>query len=366
MKNIKISFFIAFGILVAISLIIGACNPAAPDITTTDEPNATSTEVIKLTYATAQPTTHPMSIVDAEWINRIEEACGGRIEITPYYGGTLVNPAMSITELEKGVVNISDFSSATMKDGYDIDKAVHAFFYGITSPKTGQFDWELARRVYNEVRAEFPEIDAEWQSIKVLARGDISSYQMFSVKPVRKIDDFKGMLIKSSGTNVNIMTALGAEGIPMPMSEVYTALQKSTVTGALAPYESGKSFNFFEVADYVTYLNMGSSPSPHRGMNWETWNSLPPDIQQVFEDNIDWWGVNISEGMYKADQAGIEVGKELNREFINLSADEEEKFYQICEQTVLEEMNRLEAKDIPAAQIFKEVRRLIVEDTTTE
>jgi len=357
-KTVKKILFIMLAVVLAISLgLIGCTAPAQQE----EEEEEEEPEVIELTYACSQPEGHPMSEIDLEWIDRIEEQTDGRVHITSYFGGSLIDPRQCLIELEKGVADLSDFSAAYMKEGYYIDKAIHAFFYGMVDPDTGGYSWEIGRLAYNDARDKFPEIDAEFSGIKVLARQDISSYELITTTPVRTLDDLEGLTIKASGTNIAILTVLGAEGMSVPMPDVYTNLQKNIIDGAFAPLECLKSFNFAEVAKYVTLVNMGSSPSPHRGMNLDTWNSLPADIQEVFEDNIEWWGVELSKKMSASGAEGVTYAEGLGVEFIELSPEELSEFYEAVDAIILEEMAALDDMGIPATEIYQEIRSSIEE-----
>lgn len=360
MKNWKLGVFILFGIILVFSLTLGACTkqtpaPSTPTTPSTPSPTPPAAKTIELTYACSQPAAHPQSVADIAWMEKIEKETNGQVHIEPFWGGALMAAPQALIEVAKGVADIADFSAAYMKEGYDIDKAMHIFFYGVSDPV-------VARRVYNEVSAKYPVIEEEFSSIKVLAGAGLSPYQLITVKKaVRKMDDLKGMTIKASGTHNAVLAALGAEGVPVPMVDTYVALQKGTIDGAMAPYETLSSFKFAEVVKYATHLNMSTGPDPHRGMNLNTWNSLPPDVQKVFEDNIEWWGKEIQSELYRADDVGIKLAQENKVEFIELSQAELDKYYSTVDKVVLEEMAKLDAKGIPGTEIYKEVRRLIGE-----
>ena len=50
-------------------------------------------------------------------------------------------------------------------------------------------------------------------------------------KPVDKLEDLKGMKIRSTGTVGKIVGALGATPVAMPMGETYDAFRKGLRTG---------------------------------------------------------------------------------------------------------------------------------------
>jgi TRAP-type C4-dicarboxylate transport system substrate-binding protein len=170
------------------------------------------------------------------------------------------------------------------------------------------------------------------------------------------------MTIKASGDLSKVAAALGGEGIVMPMSESYTALQKGTIDGVFAPYETLKSFRFAEVVKYALELNIASAPAGHWGFCLKSWNKLPPDIQKVFEDNVEWFGLKVEELVFANEDTGMNLGKENNVEFITLPPEELDKVYAVVDSTITEKMEAIDAKGLPGTDVYKDIRRLIKEN----
>ncbi|MFC1820859.1 TRAP transporter substrate-binding protein, partial [Thermodesulfobacteriota bacterium] len=260
----------------------------------------------------------------------------------------------SALELGKGVADIGDFSGAYAPVGFDFEKTFKMIMYGFS-------DRQGMRDVYFEVSAKFPQIEKEFTDagIKVMAYVGIPAYQLFSAtKAVRKAADIKGMTVKGSGDLAKLINILGGEGINLPMSESYVALQKGTIDGIFSPFETMKGFKFAEVIKYVTYTDISSAPSGHWGFSLKSWNKLPKDIQKVFEDNIEWFGQKVEELVYADEKLGLNLAKEHGVELINLPPEELDKIYAIVESTILDKMKKLDAKGLPGTKLFKEMQRL--------
>ncbi|MCH2394650.1 MAG: C4-dicarboxylate ABC transporter substrate-binding protein, partial [Oceanibaculum sp.] len=54
---------------------------------------------------------------------------------------------------------------------------------------------------------------------------------MHSHKPVRTLEDYKGMKVRTSGAWAEIATELGASTVVMAGSEVFPALERKVVDG---------------------------------------------------------------------------------------------------------------------------------------
>ncbi len=77
-------------------------------------------------------------------------------------------------------------------------------------------------------------------------------------KPVKKMEDLKGMKIRCTGTSAKVASALGATPVAMAQTETYDALEKGVVDGLLSPLEALKGWKFVEVTKCTTE-NLGSS-----------------------------------------------------------------------------------------------------------
>lgn len=312
-------------------------------------------DTIKLTYAGLWPPTHPISIATKQWIDKIEKETQGKVKIRPFWAGALYKPKESAFELAKGVADIGDISGAYAPMGFEFEKSMRMVFWGVN-------DRQVARKIYLDVLGKFPELTQEFTKagIKVMAYASIPPYQLLlSKKPVKTLDDFKGMTFKATGDLAKIATSLGGEGIVMPMSESYTALQKTTIDGAFAPYETMKSFRFGEVVKYAVELNVGSAPAGHWGFCLKSWNKLPADVQKVFENNVDWFGRRIEDLVFAGEAEGIDFAKENKVEFIKLPQKDLDQVYATVDKIIGEEMAKLDAKGLPGTAVYKEIRSLV-------
>ena len=74
-------------------------------------------------------------------------------------------------------------------------------------------------------------------------------------KPIKTIDDLKGLKIRVMGNPmfVDMMNALGANGVPMGYDQVFSALQTGVVDGAENNPPSFVFDNHYQVAKYYTH-----------------------------------------------------------------------------------------------------------------
>jgi len=104
-------------------------------------------------------------------------------------------------------------------------------------------------------------------------------------KPVRRLEDLKGMKIRATGLSAKIVTALGGVPVAMPQGDTYDALKKGVVEGTFGPMEVLKGWKQAEVIKYTTECySVGYTTTFFVVMNLDKWNALPPDIKKIFDE----------------------------------------------------------------------------------
>lgn len=93
--------------------------------------------------------------------------------------------------------------------------------------------------------------------IVMLGFGDQGFRVLSSNKAINKIEDFKGLKLRTMENKYHVQywQSLGANPMPLPFSELYLALQQGTVTGQENPYEVIVATKLYEVQKYVIDTN---------------------------------------------------------------------------------------------------------------
>jgi TRAP-type mannitol/chloroaromatic compound transport system substrate-binding protein len=107
---------------------------------------------------------------------------------------------------------------------------------------------------------------------------------MISKKPVRKIEDFKGLKVRSSGAIADFLKALGAAASLIPGPEIYLALQTGVVDAAHWGAAGGAlTMKFCEVAKYYIQPNLAMAGTDVIIINKDAFKALPPDLQMTLD-----------------------------------------------------------------------------------
>jgi TRAP-type C4-dicarboxylate transport system substrate-binding protein len=337
MKRLKLLMFILVAVMLVTLPLMTACGEEEE-------------EVIELTYATLYPPTNPLSVADQTWIDKIERETNGRVQIEPFWGGTLITPSETVAQISEGVCDIGFVSPIYATAGFDIAKT-DIMFYGIS-------DIEIMFLIYEEVCSKFPEMDAEYADVKILATQGGSPRYLFTQKEIRTLEDVQGMDIHAVGTIGKAWERVGAQAVATPMADVYMSIEKGIIDATNSPIETLQSFSIAEVVNYCYNLTAPRPPYRARGMNWDVWNSLPKDIQRIFDDNISFWTSEITSELCKVDETAIEFAEGCGVVFVELPSEELDKFYEALREVALEEAARLDAMGLPGTDILEEIQRL--------
>ena len=121
--------------------------------------------------------------------------------------------------------------------------------------------------------------------IVMLGFGDQGFRVLSSNKAINKIEDFKGLRLRTMENKYHVQywQSLGANPTPLPFSELYLALQQGTVTGQENPYEVIVATKLYEVQKYVIDTNHLFHTITII-MSKNIYDQLTPDEQKLVRD----------------------------------------------------------------------------------
>ena len=104
-------------------------------------------------------------------------------------------------------------------------------------------------------------------------------------QPVTKLEDMNCIKLRVMQNNVFLdsFKALGANAVPLPFSELFTALETRAVDGQENPYNTILSSKFYEVQKYLSVTNHVYSPWIVT-VSKKYWDGLSKDEQKILLD----------------------------------------------------------------------------------
>ncbi len=137
-----------------------------------------------------------------------------------------------------------------------------------------------------QMRGFYSEMLAK-KGLKLIAMSTWPSQQIFSTSPIRTVADWKGKKIRVYGADsANLTRILGGAPVNIAFGEVYSALEKKTVDGAMTSATNAEPMKFFEVAKFVDYWYLAGAAQEWIVANQKSWDGLPKDLQQIVLDAV--------------------------------------------------------------------------------
>ena len=103
--------------------------------------------------------------------------------------------------------------------------------------------------------------------------------------PIRTIDDFKGLKIRTPGLGGEILAKLGARIIMLPVTKIAAALESGEIDAAewIAPFDDMK-LQFYKNAPYYHWPGW-QEPGALADcfVNKDAYNALPSDLQEIIK-----------------------------------------------------------------------------------
>ena len=184
----------------------------------------------------------------------------------------------------------------------------------------------------------------EWDKFKPLFFFTNTPSVLVLTKPVKTMDDLKGLTIRAPGPIGEVIKALGGSPAPTPIVETYDALSKGVVQGAFVAVETLKTFRFAEAAKYVTQAwHVGSTYTYYVAMNKNSYSKLPPDVKEVMDKLVGEYAEKMPLLWNAIDFDGVAAGKEMNVEFTELSKEEFDKWQKSAGVVFTDYTNRMKS-----------------------
>ena len=305
-----------------------------------------------LTYASPYSPNHPFSRADKTWIQWVEEQSGGSLKINALWSGSLISSEQSLLEIRHGVADIGLITPIYVRGGTHLLR-VQTGFYG------GAETYEQQVALYRCLAEASPEYARELEGLKILAvQGGTLPGVLTRGRPVRSLEDLKGLRIRVPMELLRLMQDLGADAVSMPMRDVYSALAKGILDGVVAPVDTLKSLHFGEVASYYMRLKVPRGAYPARAMGLRCWLSLTDANRAVLEAAIPVWEAAMAEEIRAAETAGEEEGRRLGVDFIDIAPKEQKRFDALYEAEGERNARDLSRFGIDGESVFRRARRI--------
>jgi len=311
---------------------------------------AQKSKPIELAFGLEASSTHTRwTRVYEPWVKMVQERTKGQVKIVPYFSNALAPRPENYNAVVKGIADIGECNMGGIAGRFPIMEMFYLCGTGLdTATAASRAMWRLYEK--------FPVVQKEYDDTHVLTFLSYASFVLLLDRPVHNLDELKGLKLWSQGRpRNNTCVALGAAPVSMPMADAYMSIEKGVINGLISDSTLLVSRKMGEVTKHITTgVSLGCSPF-YVVMNTKRWNSLPPDVQQAFNDlGRDWFATRVG-GTF--DKLAVEAYEEWKKEvtWYTLPPAEAEKWTERLAVVRDKYVAGLEAKGIPAKTLLAEI-----------
>jgi TRAP-type transport system periplasmic protein len=304
---------------------------------------------ITLRYGNQFPPTDPLSAIGEQWCKEVEKRTNGQVQVRYYPGNALNSPVQMYESIVNGVIDVGNVMSGYTRGRFPLLSGLY------------ENPWEYqsavqATSIANAAYAKFK--PKELDEVSIMYFHCTANAMLHTArKPVLKLDDVKGLKIRTMDANAVIMSSLGAAPVAMPQAEVYDALSKGVLDGAIAVYSGLKTWKTADILKYTTEISGTAYTAVFFvAMNKNKWNSIPADQQKIIEQiNKEFaekqaalWDELEKEGKEYAISRGMKVTK--------LSPEDQAKWNAKAAPLYDEYLKKTKEKGLPGDEMLKFIR----------
>lgn len=233
----------------------------------------------QLTYAEIASERGPRAEAIKWWADEVNKRTDGRVEIDVVWGGGLLKSKDQLKGVGSGIADIGTLVSV-------LHPAEQVLWTFGGQPLNEADPW-VAMRAWYDLRGENEQFAAELtdNNLHILAHNSTGATQLVCKDDaLDTAEEIRGRKINATGGFIKFFEEMGANVISITGTELYPAIERGIVDCFTYYVALTKSYKFYEVADHVILADLGQSNTYGVVMNLDTWNSLPEDIQAVFNE----------------------------------------------------------------------------------
>lgn len=267
-----------------------------------------------------------LGITANEFVRRVNERLDGRVHASFFPSSQLGNDEVMLQKLRLGTL---DFSMPSTVMSSIVEE------FGLFEMPYLVRDRAHMSRIIEEIVWPVLAPAAEREGYHVVAVWENGFRHVTNnVRPIRTPQDLRGIKLRTprGQWRVRLFRSYDANPTPMPLSEVFVALQTGVIDGQENPLPQITSNSFQEVQRYLSLTSHVYTPS-YLVAGSNHWNALSEDVRQVIEETAR----GMEDFVYaEADRLDRELMEELRASGIEINEADRDSFV-AASQSIYEE-----------------------------
>lgn len=335
----------------------GDAPTTGPTAAETDAPEAAG-EPVTIRFAEFEAEGSTRANIHREWAERLAERSDGRIDVEFFWAQSLVTlPDMA------GSVGGGLADGGTVSWAFDPRMAPLANIVDIPGTVPNMECGMPAAMDYFQTFEPVKEQFAEQNLVLLYPYIHPGETYLGSNVPIQGTDDLSGLTVRGlGGLWADLLSQLGLETVTIAAGELYTALERGTVDGAVTWTLGFSDYRWYEQVDYLTSIGVSSTAVIGPVLNKTFLESLSAQDQElIMEVSAEMVEETIRQNTADHDtahetmaDAGVEILTEA-------PGDLSEETNRIAEELREPWLDGLEAEGMPAREAFETFQALLDE-----
>ena len=244
---------------------------------------------------------------------RWKQASGGRVTVRLFPGGVAGDDPDVVRKMRLGTLNAGVLTSVGVAE---IDRSVFAMGIPLMYDSYDEVDW-----VQQKMRPKL-EASLEAKGFVALNWVDGGWVRFFAKKPVAVPDDLRALKLftwAGDAKSVEVWRSAGFNPVPLPSTELSTALQTGLVEALGSPPQVAVISQFFNHATNMTSLRWQLLQGATLVAK-SAWDKVPADVQPQLRQIAVEAGVKLQKEIRDAEQRDIEAMQKRGLTVVPVSA----------------------------------------------
>jgi tripartite ATP-independent transporter DctP family solute receptor len=224
--------------------------------------------------------THPSVMGAEKWGDLIKEQSGGKITLKIFANGVLGGDVQVRSGVQGGTVDLTAMNSGILQS-HAKEFAVFDFPFMFASGEEADpiLDGPFGKKMADLLPPKNLVNLAYWE----LGFREITN----SRREIKTLEDLSGIKLRviQSPIYIDTFAALGCNPVPMPITDVYTAMEQKVIDGHENPFSVIESSKFYEVQKYLTVSNHLYNPQSVL-INKKKWDSLSQEERDILSSTL--------------------------------------------------------------------------------
>lgn len=315
-----------------------------------DAPIAYKPDAVVLKSCCYYPNAGPIGNgIHWETFNFMERMLNGRIKFDRYWAGTLHSLGDGFKALRSGLSHFAQAYPLNNQGAFDLVAADGLPFIHKNNATFSATMETLAPKWFKR------EFEAQGIYMGLYPCFDVQA--IVSPRPIRRMEDMKGLKLMGFGGSVLRETILALGGTPVFVSapDTFIALQRGVVDGVVWALGSMVPWKFHEICKYVTVTGLALTGINY-GLKKKSFDALPPDLREEFYYAMRLGTNHMSEGYVKLEETGDEDCRAAGMEVIRLDPEEKARWHRACEPVYASFMKKNKEKGYPVEEFMADLR----------